>query len=613
MKNLKYNLNKNIVIGKFSQIDLSKLCQYITEKSFKSGKKIFSINDEIKHYYLIKSGSVNIISESGEVNNINKNESFGDESIIGFDCAISNAVTSSDCELILINKDFIARTESFQQEKKWAHNNLLRNISKKYNAELIATNDAIKHDGYLVSTIGWIVSVIVPILTVYGLSLLDYPPTRNQSLLIYIFLSSLSMWTFKLVPEFVPALYLLLGMILLSLAPSAVVLSGFYSDAFFLAISLSILGVIISISGLSYRILLHLFAIGHNNSMWRHFALFLSGALITPVIPSANGRVNILHPLFHETLSLYKIKKGSLEYQRLIATTLGGISLLSPIFLTSKSINLLALGMLSTQDQYNFQFYYWFVSASVVGIIIVLFYSFFSWFLFRNEQNNTINIDFLKVQLDILGRVSAEEIFAIISILLFAVIVFTSSIHNLQVSWLAMLLAIFLFILGVLKRKNFNHSIDWDFLIFLSSLLGFANTMSYSGLDDWINNYTSWITVIMDSNFIKFTAILSVITFILRLFLPINIAVILLASILIPVATNDDNVSAWLVVFIVLLFSENYTYNFSASYVMQFVSLSNDTKVYPRLILLQVLVYIAKFIAVVLSIPFWIYLGILVV
>ncbi len=610
MQTLKYNLNKNIVISKFSQIDLSRLCQYVTEKKFKSGDKIFSINDDINDYYLIKSGSVDIISESGQVNHIYENESFGDEGIIGFNFAISNAVANSNCEVILINKEFIANAESFQQEKKWAYNNLLRNIGKKYDIESEKIKS--KSANYSASVFGWTMSVIMPILAIYGLSLLDYPPTKTQSLLIYIFLSALSMWTFKLVPEFVPALYLLLGMVLLSLAPSGVVLSGFYSDAFFLAISLSILGVIISISGLSYRVLLHLFRFGSNSGAWRHFALFLSGALITPVIPSANGRVNILYPLFGETLSLYKIKKGTLEYQRLVASTLGGISLLSPIFLTSKSINLLALGMLSTQDQYNFQFYYWFVSASVVGIVMLLFYAFFSWFLFRNDQVNTINVDFLKIQLDILGRISTEEIFAIISILLFAVIVFTSSIHNLQVSWLAMLLAIFLFILGVLKRQNFNHSIDWDFLIFLSSLLGFANTMSYLGLDVWINHYTGWIVDIMDSHFIEFIAILAVVTFILRLFLPINIAVILLASILIPVAGNT-NISPWLVVFIVLLFSESYTYNFSASYVMQFISLANDVKVYPRLILLQIIIYIVKFIAIIISIPFWIYLGILVV
>lgn len=610
MHNFEQALSSNIVFSKFNKIDLSKLCQYVDKKSFKEGETIFAINDNVNSYYLIDTGVVNIINESGDIKTITNNSSFGDESIIGLNVAFCTAVAQEDCEILVIDKEFIININDFTLNKQYASNNLLCNIGK--HSRVVEEKAIVKKDNpYLLNLLAWATTIILPIFIVYLLFGIEYPPNRSQILLIYIFLSSVFMWSFKLVPEFVPALYLLFGMVLLSLAPTSVILSGFYSNAFFLAIALSALGAIISISGLSYRILLYLFKFGGNNKVWRHIALFLSGAIITPVIPSANGRANILYPLFTETLSLYKLKKGTVEYQRLLASTIGGISLLSPIFLTSKSINLLALGMLSIQDQYNFQFYHWFISASVVGLVLLIFYAFFNWLIFRNEQQNYINTDFLKIQISILGKTSTEEIFAIISVLIFVVIVLTGSLHNLQTSWLAMLLVVFLFILGVLKRRNFNKSIDWDFLVFLSALLGFANTMSYLDMHTWMSNYTGWIADIINTSFIEFVSILAAITFVLRIFLPINIAVILLAGILVPVTTNTG-VSPWLAIFIILLFSENYTYNFSASYVMQFLYSVKDNAFYWRILLLQIVIYIVKFMAVIISIPFWQYLGILV-
>ena len=611
MQELEYTLCKNTVFNKFDKINLSRLCQYVKQINVEHNEVIFSINDKAgDYYYLIASGEVNIINEQGISKTISAGDSFGDECIIGFDVFLSTAVAKDGSVIFAVEKNFIIDLYEFDN-KEFANRNFLNNISKKNKNEypdksIVTTSNY----HYLKIVLGWFSVIILPVIIVYLLFNLDNPPNRSQALLIYIFLSSIVMWTLRLVPEFVPAIFLLLGMILLSLGPSNVVLSGFHSDAFFLAISLSALGAIIGISGLSYRIMLYLFKFNTNNKIWLHFVLFISGTILTPIIPSANGRANIIYPLFKEALSLFKIERGSIEYQRLMASTIGGFSLLSPIFLTSKSINLLALGMLSTQDQYSFQFYYWLISASLVGIFLLLFYWFFIWIFFRNKQINYINNNFLKAQNDILGRISLEEFFAILSVVIFGVIMFTSNIHNLQVSWLAMLLVFFLFIMGVLKRKNFNKSIDWDFLIFLSALLGFANTMNYLDVHVWMGHYTTWIADIIYHQFIKFVFILAAVIFALRLILPINVTVILMASILVPISANTG-VSPWLVIFIVLLMSESYTYNFSASYVMQFTSLLGDSFVCYRSILIQVAMYFIKIIAIIASIPYWNYLGIL--
>ncbi|SMM97760.1 Membrane protein [uncultured Candidatus Thioglobus sp.] len=609
MSILKEIFAKNVLFSKFSNLELSKLSHTTEHQIFESGETIFSHNQEVKHYYLIKSGEVIITNESGESKTLGQNSSFGDESLLGLELGLCSITTKTYCEFLVIDAESIITLKSFKESKRIVSDNLLFNLSKKNKIAAQEQSDSKQHN-YLFNLLAWLSTIVAPLLIVYFLSGLDYPPNQEQLLLIYIFLSAIFMWIFKLVPEFVPALYLLLGMILLSLAPVHIALSGFYANAFFLIISLSIIGAIIGLSNVSYRLLLYLLKFNVNSKVWLHFVLFISGLFLTPIIPSTNGRVSILYNLFNETMSLCQIPKGSLEYQRLLASTIGGISLMSPIFLTSKTINLVALGMLSSQEQFSFQFYYWFLSASLVGLILLAFYALLTWLLFSNNHTNNIDIDSLKEQTQILGKITATEVLAIGSILIFIIMVFTSNIHNMPISWLAILLAFSLFALGALKRKNFNSAIDWDFLILLAGLLSFTNVMTYLEIDIWISHYMNWLSVIINYSFIGFVAILSVVIFLFRLMMPINIVVILLAGILVPVATNSS-VSPWLVIFIILLFSESHTYNFTASYILSFFSAIKDSAFYGRILTLQILLYGVKFLAVIISIPFWVSLGIL--
>ena len=66
------------------------------------------------------------------------------------------------------------------------------------------------------------------------------------------------MWVFELVKEFLPALFAILLILILGLAPTDVVLSGFSSSGFFMAMSILGLGTVIVLSGLSFRFLLWL-------------------------------------------------------------------------------------------------------------------------------------------------------------------------------------------------------------------------------------------------------------------------------------------------------------------------------------------------------------------
>lgn len=600
--------NKNIFLKEISRINISKLSKFTEIVNVKAKEKIFKINNTNEYYYLIISGDVEILNSQNKSKYLTKFDSFGDECLIGLPIALSTAIAKTDCKLYRFKKEHIDKIKDFDLNLDVINKNFLQNTSDTKIAKEQKAIYSTKSN--IIDTIGWLSSFFIPLILIYFMQGIENPLDKKQSLLLFIFLSTIMMWILHLVQPFIPAIYLLIGMVLLSLAPNEIILSGFYSNTFFLMIALSTLGITIKSSGISYRILLYLYKFNLKSKAWRQFVILISGFIITPIIPSTNGRVFINNSLFLETLELFNIKRKSKEYQRLIASSIGGISLLSPIFLTSKSINLLAFGMMPEQDQQIFQFFYWLVASSVVGIILLLSYLLLTWLMFRNDYDKKIDYEKLKNQSQILGKFTMKEFIAIGCTIFFMLIVFTKNIHNLNTSWLAMLLTFFLLLIGVFQRKEFNTSIEWDFLIILSSLLGFSQTMQYLELDLWIIDHMSWLIEIIKYNFIKFIIYLSLIIFILRLLIPINGVVIIMCSILIPVSTSIS-ISSWVMVFLILLMSESYTYKASASYILNFYNLIDDNYSYWRLILLQILLYLLKIVAVIATIPFWQYLGIL--
>ena len=286
-----------------------------------------------------------------------------------------------------------------------------------------------------INLFSWAAAIFLPSFAVYLMGFLSFPPNTNQSILIFLFLSSMTLWVLHLVPPLGATIYLLLGLIFMSLAPFEVTLSGFYSDTFFMLVALFVLGSFIQTSGLSYRVLLYLYQFNTGSKIWKQFVMFLSGAIITPVIPSANGRAVITHTLFERTNKIFGIERSSPEYQKLLASTIGGFSLLSPIFLTSKSINLLAFGMLPEQVQHDFQFFYWLIAASLAGVIMIAAYALLSAILFRNNQSYNIDIEQFKTARGALGKVSIAEYGTIGAIVLFILIIFTKNIHQLDIAW----------------------------------------------------------------------------------------------------------------------------------------------------------------------------------
>ncbi|OHB25994.1 MAG: hypothetical protein A2X84_13975 [Desulfuromonadaceae bacterium GWC2_58_13] len=459
---------------------------------------------------------------------------------------------------------------------------------------------------------GWLLATLVPFAVFFLLRDSADIPSVQTAYLLTVISSAVVMWVFRLLPDFVPALFAVLGVVLLRLAPPEVALAGFASDTFFMALSIFALSVVTTTSGFSYRVLLWLLRLGPPNKIWYNLSLFIAGVILTPIVPTTNGRVAIVAPFFNDLAGT--LGKGSCasEKQRLAVSVLSGISLLSPIFMSAKSINFVIFGFLPLQEQAQFQWVYWFYAASVCGLALTVLYLLLAWLLFRNSSRPTMSRQLIADQLRILGRMKSGEWAALLGLLLMLAAVLTVPLHGVEVPWITFGIMYVLLMFGFLGAREFRKSIDWSFLVYLGALISLVGAIRYVGADAWFTGQFSWLTAYMREDFKVFILLLAAAIFLVRLALPINATVVVFATFLMPAAVAIG-VNPWLIGFLVLLLAESFIWPFQSSYYLQFASMTESTLQIesPRLALFHALLLLAKLAAIYASFPFWHYLGIL--
>lgn len=600
-KNIDKLLNDKI-ISLCDRISVVKKIPDIEERSYRQGERIYEDNVQADYYYIVTAGTVRISYRRKDV----------DISVGRFGTELKRyqgaATALTNVEVIAIHKSILLELIINNEHAK---NVLYRNIQKRFDKEPNVPVKKKKSGQYsLPKIIGWILTIAVPASALilgkkYGLS-------TTNTLFLSILSATIIMWIFDLVAEFIPGIFAVLSVLILGLVPVGEALKGFASESFFMAMSILALGSVIVSSGLSYRIILIILKVLPDRQFFHNLGLFLSGVLITPVLPTINGRTSLIAPLLVDMVEAVHLEPKKKAANRLTIAAFTGVTLFSAIFLSSKSVNFIIFGLLPPQIQNHFQWTGWLIAASVTGIVMLIFYSASVSFMFRNHEKPVLSKEMITVQLDALGKMSFREWAAVAGFVLFTISVITTSVHKIQPSWIGLCLLYILLLFGVLPKNEFKTRIDWPFLMFLGGMTSAVNVMSYLGMDKWIASNLGWMGNYMSNNFMLFILALTVTIFVIRLFLPISVTIILTASVFIPIA-SVSGVNEWLIGFIILIIGEMWFLPYQCSYYMNFKEALREKDIYSErtFLMYNAFINVLKIAAIYASIPFWKLTGVL--
>ena len=457
--------------------------------------------------------------------------------------------------------------------------------------------------------VGWILCMILPLISFYTAQFNNF--TWDQTIFLCVLSSAIVMWMFKLVGDFIVSIFILIACLTLKIVPAKIVLGGFISGSFFLAMSVFGLGAVLLNSGLIYRLSLMILYYFPPTLFWQNLALSIVGTIITPIIPSANGRLVLASPTILDMAEIMGYKKLSNEGVRLSMSTLNGFGLMSNFFLTGKSINFVILGLLPMELQTRFTFLFWLIAAGIACIVSFWGRFFLAAFLYKTEYPPVVSKKQIKAQLKILGNLNFSEWVALIACSIFLIGAMTQFLHNIKTAWVGVLILFIVLFVGELEKEDFKQKIDWPFLLFLGGLIGFVKTFTYLKLDKWIGLQLSFLTNYMTSNIFMFIIVLSIIIIIIRFVLPANATVALLCAILMPVA-NLHGINPWVIGFCVLVISGGWFFPYQSTF---YITFSNTTKgqlfTDQQSSLFNIYGNIINILSLMISVPYWRMIGLL--
>lgn len=596
--------------------DLARLLPYMEERQLAPGEVLYRAGDNAPALFLLVSGDLALTPPGGTAQAAPDGRA-GEEAASEFDTYLASAASPTGARLLVLPRAplrSLLLTKPVLRASLWQSLTRVlaggRLASDARGADLPAAVANTPPTVHLNMIVGWLCALVAPAVVLYMAPHWKLEPHAGHFLAI--FTATVVMWVFNLVDEYIPGVFAILATLAMGLVPVPVMLSGLASDGFLLAMSVLGLATVIVASGLSYRLLLLILLKLPNTPFWHNSGLLLCGFLLTPMVPSINGRVALLVPFYRDMLETLRLDFKSLSANRLAVSTFTAAGLLSAVFLSSKSVNFVVFGLLSDQAQDQFQWLEWLKAATGTGIALVASYLLVSALYFRHLPKAVLSKQQVEAQLSLLGEMKAREWAAVGGVAIFMLGVASSSLHAIQPPWLGLAVLYGLLLFGSLSKTEFREKIDWPFLLYLAGIVGLTAALNYLGLTKLLASRLPELGEIMRGSFPQFVALLAMLIFIVRLAVPISATIVVLVTVLMPVA-EANGVNPWVVGFIILVLGEMWFFPYQCSYYLQFQKLTGNSQFYdePSFLRFNWIMNGLKLVSIYASIPWWKMLGLL--
>ena len=144
----------------------------------------------------------------------------------------------------------------------------------------------------------------------------------------------------------------------------------------------------------------------------------------------------------------------------------------------------------------------------------------------------------LKSQLKIIGPMNPSERLVVFAVLLFMVGILTVSFHKIETAWVAFFVMFFLLFFQILRTKQFRQNIDWTFLIVIATTIGISYVLKHIHVDKFLFDLFVGLMNDYKMSSIEFLLFSAVLTFLVRVILPLGPAAVVAGTLTIPLLST---------------------------------------------------------------------------
>lgn len=331
------------------------------------------------------------------------------------------------------------------------------------------------------------VNPIITIAVLVSAAMLLMPPPNGIPPLTWlglpVLLLPVVLWATGAVPEYFPSLLLFFLALVLGVASTEVVFSGFHSQAAWLVFSGIVIGQAVQKTGLAKRLV---------NATTRRFggtyALLIAGLALTGFasaffIPSAMGRAVLLTPIALAIADRF----GHMDHSRgrtgIILATILGSTVPSFAILPANIPNLVMSG--AAEQIYSIEFGYagyLLLNLPILGSASLVISCLLVTWLFGARNGQASDADVKPGSWPVNQRLLASILLATVALWV------TDSIHGISPAWVALGAALACLFpgVGILKADEFIKTVNLGPWIFVAGIIGLGAVAAGIGVDTMI-------------------------------------------------------------------------------------------------------------------------------
>jgi anion transporter len=308
--------------------------------------------------------------------------------------------------------------------------------------------------------------------------------SETQLTTFVVLILTLALWATSSLPEYQTSLLFFVFALLFEIATPTEVFSGFASGALWLVFAGMVIGMAISLSGLSDR-LAYLLSKHINHS----YAVLISGLVIIGtllgfVMPSSIGRLVMMIPIGISLANSCGFKEGSKGRSGILLAIIFSCHLPTYTILPSNIPNMVMAGSAETIYGMHFSYTdYLLLHFPILGLLKAIIIGWLIIKFFPAQTQPTKQHTHFEQPSELIQRQKKISIILILSLALWL----TDSWHGINPAWVGLAAATWLLLprVGIVDSATFNKQMNVSLLIYIAGVLAMGALVNNSGLGKW--------------------------------------------------------------------------------------------------------------------------------
>jgi CRP-like cAMP-binding protein len=302
-----------------------------------------------------------------------------------------------------------------------------------------------------------------------------------------ILAAAIALWVTAAIPVFLTALGLVAAWVALQVAEPWQTLSGFGSFGWLFAVSVLGIAAVMGRSGLLLRIALLLSERLPPSVRWQSAAFFITGIVLTPMLPLAMGRASLTAPLALNVAEALRVRDRSRESAAIgLASWIGAGPLLFT-FLTGSPVCFLAWGLMPRAVRDRTDWLTWLVATAPLALLVSVGSLVALFVLFRPGTAERPAPERLALQRTVLGPLTRSEIVIVLALLGTVAGWASTPATRFDPGVIALIGFVVIALAGRADARTLA-GLDWGYLFFYGVALAIPTLVASYQLDRFLTN-----------------------------------------------------------------------------------------------------------------------------